>query len=45
VGNVILSISISLDGFIAALNDKPGQGLGEGAKFFTTGCMVGTLPQ
>jgi hypothetical protein len=32
VGNVFLSVSMSLDGFITALNDKPGQGLGEGGE-------------
>ncbi|MFG1684255.1 dihydrofolate reductase family protein [Nonomuraea sp. NPDC049269] len=32
MGKVIFSISMSLDGFIAAPNDEPGRGLGEGGE-------------
>ena len=30
MGNVVIDMSMSLDGYIAAVNDVPGQGLGEG---------------
>jgi hypothetical protein len=32
MGKVVFSISMSLDGFIAAPNDGPGRGLGEGGE-------------
>ena len=37
MGDVVIDMSMSLDGFIAAPNDTPGQGLGEDGMRLTTG--------
>ncbi len=32
MGSVLIDISMSLDGFVAGPDDRPGQGLGEGGE-------------